>query len=445
MVENNLILGLQKLANAEKSKTFIDDLRKQNKAKVWDLNPIKINLDGGIIKHNAEDIKKAVEVLETTLKTTLENTDRIDVVDGLSENLKVVTDWLKGTRLQVTEPFDKLKSSFTANERVLKDLAAVVKTKKDELLEETYKKARVKIFEELKKLVDELIEKSEIPINLNVFEDFAEVKKKLKSMIPNEKGKLGAASLKQIKEQFDMVANPLIEAKRVAAVKEKEHNVLTQQLSKMTVSGETQVLNETLESLRELYEQADMYYPNIKESAESQITSTANMIKANIKSNEKASQDAIQKQKDEETLKRFDDGSCGNENIGTLVNLLNELEPLIIEMVYFKDIANSQWLKLKSKIDKLQNTELEKIRQENTIEMGRDSNPSHIVDSEVGIVIQEDTQEQKTELKTFKLSETDINFLNDIKINAVNEVSAKEILISSLLSHLDMTELEEIK
>ena len=77
-MKDNLIIGLQVLANAKDSTTFINDLRVQNKAKVWELNPIKINIEKGLISHNAEDIKKVILGIEKTLKTTLKDTSSID-------------------------------------------------------------------------------------------------------------------------------------------------------------------------------------------------------------------------------------------------------------------------------------------------------------------------------------------------------------------------------
>lgn len=442
-MKNNLIQDLKILANAEDSKTFIEDLRVQNKQKEWCLNPIKINLDNGMIVHNAEEIKKAVEVLQKTLLETLSATNDLLVVESLNENLKVVSEWLKGTRLQVTKPFDELKSSFTDNEKILKGLVEDIKIKKDKLLEEVYRKARIKIFIEIQILADELYKIHKITLHFKIFEDFVNVKKKLKSMIPNEKGKIGAGALKQIKENFDLIANPLIDAKQLAEVKEKEHNILTQQISKIIIIGTDEILNNSIIELNQMMEQTSMYFQNIEESAKSQIKSTISIVTANIRTNAKAIEYNKQKILDDEMIeiRSTFENSYGMMNL-TIVQVQEYINKFTsFDFSIFSDENRNNARDIATH----QIKNLNQIKYAIEQKAKEDEAPTEDNVPRETFENLEVTHMQTGEFKTFKLSEGDTYFLSKLTVDALSEEEAKEQLTNIVSNHIQMTMLSEVK
>ena len=288
--ENKFLIALKKVVEVDDLKNFFETLKSQNKAKEWDINPINISFKDGKVVHNAEQIKELVEVILSTSNDTLEDCKDMNTIDSLTFHQKLIYNWFIGTRKQLTEPFDKLKKEFTENEKLLKELDTKIKSKKDELLEKVYQKARIEIFKVLQNLSDEVIKEYAIEINLSIFEEFVNEKKKLKSMVLNTKENLGATNIKMITEKFNMVANPLIEAKQLQELKNKEQRLLSKELNKVVTSGENEDLKASLIDLRIIEDEISTYYSNIDNTAKSQIVNIVRIVENAIINNNKLSE-----------------------------------------------------------------------------------------------------------------------------------------------------------
>ena len=426
MSKNKYIGALQVLAGAKDTDTFLSELKEQNKLKVWDYNPIKIDFDKGVIIHNAEDIKNAVGILYDTLTESLKNESDIDVIDGFESNLKIISDWLKGTRLKLTSPIDELKKEFIANENVLKSLSSDIKAKRDKVLEDVYKCRRVSIFNFIQILEDDL--EHNLNLDLRVFGAFADTKKILKGFDLNTKGVLSASAQKQIKEQFEMVVNPLIEAKKLNKAIEIENNILTKQLSLIKTSGTNEELNDSITSLNEMMEQVDLMFINIKDGAINQIKATINIVQANLKANEKVIFDARLREEDFKIYNQIKSLDYNTDDINVLSGVESKANDLLGQ-IHFSDVKSMIIDYVSSNIsNKIVELKKQALK-------GFDISTKDVPRETI----------KNTDMITYSLSEIDIEFLSTFKITANSQKEAKDILIARIGTHLSMCDLLEVR
>jgi len=406
-------------------------LKEQNKLKVWTDNPIQIDFKNGGIVDNSNDLKKAVTILETTLKDSLSSTNSLDEVLMYKDNLNIVSTWLKGCRLQLTKPLDELKKSFTENEKVLDNLKDDIKLKEDSLLEEIYKVRRIHIFNEFQELEDNL--GFAIEVDFKVFESFADDKKKNKSFDVNTKGKLNAAAKEQILKQFHLVVDPIIKEKMLQEEKQKEQQLLTMQLSKIKTTGTNEDLESNIKELNLIEDTLDTYFPNIKDNAKSQILSLNKVIHDSINQNDKISKEQKQNLKDLAYIAAIGIIDTDNSDIVSLTALIEDIQncPDLNNMLpanrkKVSDIISS----LDARILELRNVKL------------RDVQVPKVEAAETPAIYP--AGKETIELKQYKLSESDIKFISEIKISAVDENVAIENMVNYIANHLAVSGLKEV-
>jgi len=427
-----LLTGFKQLSKQDSNKQFIEDLKEQNKNKDWKFSVIDINVKDGAIVTNAKDIKIEVDKLDVSLREQIETIDSVEDIEAYETTLKVIFDWLKGTRIKLTSPLDEIKSEFTSNEKKINDLFPIMRDKKEQLLEEVYKVRRLDIFKEIQTLEDEIVETyPNFELNLEVFEDFADIKKKLKTFDIGKSG-LSAGAKKQIKEQFYLVVNPILEQIKLNEVKEREQKMLEIRLKDISTTGTIEALTESQTKVSALLDDVDVFFPNIKDSAKVQINTIINVIQGNIRTIEdNAKKDEAKILNDRKNLIR----SEFEKPYGQMGLSLKDVAKIIED---FKAIDFSKYDDLSSfasDIVEMQLTNLNKIKY--AIEMSSKAKVEAAAPVEV-------VRDPITKTNTYKLSAKDIETLNSITITAENQQMAKEIFIQRLSMHFQMSDLEEI-
>jgi len=402
----------------------LSSLKKQNKDKVWTDRIINLKVDDkGNFIHNAEDITKAVksgiEVLENNIKTT----NSLDDLALWKSNLKVLIDWISGTRLESTSIMDNLKKELIIPEQLLKKMNDPLKEKEDELNEKIYMIRKSSIIDYFETLSKEL----EFEIDLNVFDSFCDLKKKTKVFDLNKSEKLSAAAIKQIEDEFKKFVDPIIEEKRLNAIIEKEQKFLTKELSLILTSGTNEILEKSLIALDKIKMSIDTDYSSLKEYANMQINNTIDLVNNSILNNKRFEKQTIQNEKDIKFLNSLDEIDMDSKVISYLELMLQSIEK-------YEDLDNmipSNRDKANKKIAALDGLILELRRFE--------MNKKAPIKKETPKV--ENVPTISTE-KSYKLSSDTIELLSELTAYANNEDEAKENIINSIRAILDMEGLE---
>jgi len=445
----------------------IVSIKEQNKAKAWNTRLLTLSVDNkGNFVHNANEIKSAVSRGMEVLKANIELTNSLDELEMYNDTLNTLFLWIQGTRKESTSNMDQLKKVLSEPEKLLSDMKPLLKEKIEKLNEEIFKIRRINIFNEFQTLEDES-ELNECDINFEVFNSFADEKKKTKTYDLNKSGNLSAAAKTAIKQQFDLVANPIIEARKLSKLKEKEQNLLTLQLSKIETSGTNEELQLSINELNSIEDTLDTYFPNIKDNAKSQILSLNKIIHNAIDQNDRISKENAQNEKDLNFISAVSVVDIDNtSDINSLTSLLADLEnyeDLNNMLPKNKRTAKDLIIKLDTKIQTLKQNELKNIyvpiEKAAPVELKNDCKidpiPKEVIEEHNDYFddvvnheihpVGKETIEVKTELKQFKLSDKDIKFISEIKISAVDNLSAVGMLIEYISNHLDFCGLEEIK
>jgi hypothetical protein len=428
----------------ESQDKFLKRLVNENKDKKWTFNFIEIAVDkSGDLKHNAEKIGKGVESLEEDIDVIIAKETNPEAIDGHLTSLRILYEWMKGTRLKLTSPFDEMKSSFIGNEKTVEDLGKKLKQKRIDLLQKEFDNNKILIRDLLAYLRDGVSNDYGIIINMNSFEDFIEAKSKLKSFYPTKAKVLGAAATGQINDQFDLIANPLIKAKKLEEIKAKEQALLSKDLAKIAMDGDIDALENNLSALLLMIEEVDTFYENIKDSAIMQINNTKGNIKRQITVKE---QEAAKKIEDDrinaiiDEYKKIDTSEMdipglsklhyqmAEENIPELGGLVGDVYAKILEL---KNKALLDASKPNAEIEVSGGTYARQpVTMNNPTDGVGDTNP-----------VSESTQKESMS-KTYCLSESDINFLGALFVEAENEEIAKLEILNRVGAHLDMIDLE---
>ena len=328
---DSIVTDFKKLTD-NKSNSFLAEIKEQNKLKVWVSSPIKIEIKEGHLWSNNVEIADIVTNAKQTLESTIKTLDLNQVIQQ-SEDLKIITDYIKGNRINLTTPFDNMKKSFTASESILVDMQKTLKAKSEELQEEIYKVRKVNIANEFQVLKDDLKSEFDLNIDLKVFEDFMNTKKKAKVFDLNSKG-LSSSAKKQIKEQFDLVANPLIEAKKQRDIVDKEQQFLTKELSSIKTMGTDEELQNSIKELNVIDANIKTLYSNVN-NAKSQVTNLMQLVQNGIKANEKNSAEIMQDMDDNIVLDSMSEIDFESDDFEYLLRILERYEnnPKFVNML----------------------------------------------------------------------------------------------------------------
>lgn len=426
--QNKQIEVFKSLANTDIGDLdFFELLSKQNKEKVWKHNPIKVSIEDGIFIHNAEEIKSAVTDLVSFADKKIADAKTVDDVEAMKKQTNIIKDWLLGTRKQITEPFDKLKSAFTESEKSLSKID--FKTKIDALNEAVYKKRRASIIKELEHLINSS-EYIKDEITMKHFESFIEIKKKIKVFDLNTKLELSATAKKQVKEQFELITEPLVKAKQLEQKTNTEHNNLAIQIAQINELD----LDKKISAFEGMLHNVEMSFEVIQASAKASINTQIALAKTAIKVKE---QEARQKQEadlDEPIMVQIRGINLQDESISSLENTLNlasqdrdrlKSDGLIVEANYIlKNVEN--------RISELKHQEILKQQQEAPQEIAQETQQEEITPKPIV---------EHTDSK-FRLSEEDVQIVRLFAVEADTEDEAKEMMVEEFRFHLSMIELK---
>ncbi len=425
-MENKQLQAIKDIAGIKISDIdFFDKLEIQNKEKTWQYNPIQISVEDGLLTHNAENVSEAVENLVAFIDEKIEESESVDEINGIKKQSSIIHAWISGTRQQLTKPFDDLKSSFTKSEKSLKDID--FKTKIDLLNEAVYRKRKSSIEKELQSLITE----SGFNIELITFKDFIDVKKKIKGFDVNKKDELSAAAKKTIKEQFDLVMKPMIEAKQIQENTTRENNQFATQMSHIKESDiESQLLK-----LEEMRNGLELNYTNIIDSAKAQINAEISIINIKIKTAKQEEERKKEANLDAPIMEAIRFINVESDDIAYLEETFSlasqdrdklKNEALTVE-------ANYILQRVQNRIAELKKQELLKQQQED------DRNRAMVDAQEQNI--HEDIQ--SVDDGKYMLSREDIEFVGNFRVEAGSEEIAKNEMVEMFRLHIEMVELRK--
>ena len=259
---------------------FWEDIKKQNKEKKWSVTPVKIEFKEGQIVENSEQIKQLVNLMQNWAENELKVTD-IDILEKDTEIVRVIYEWFSGSRKQITKKFDEIKKNFTAVEADIKNIGLSFKQRKEELLEEEYKKRELALIGEIRSQLDLIKDTHNIDLDINLFSDFITTKRKTK--ILTEKGQLTKKIKDEIKTKINEVLEPVLKEREAQKLKEQDLQKLTLDLQDINVNSLfIEELEHAHNHLQALLNTIDIRYPNAIKEAEAQLSTNIKLVKANI-------------------------------------------------------------------------------------------------------------------------------------------------------------------
>ena len=298
METQEIILKISTLANYKDPEKFWEDIKAQNKAKKWSVTPVKIEFKDGQIVENSEDVARLVELMKSWAENKLKAVD-IDTIEKNTEIVRVVYEWFSGSRKQTTKKFDEIKKNFTAIESEIKNIGLAFKQRKEELLEEEYKKREAAIIAELKTELNFVKEKYGIELNENLFSDFIAAKRKTKVL--TEKGALTKKIKDDIKAKVKEILEPILKERGVQRLKEQDLQKLALDLQDINTNA---LFVEELENAKgkliQLLNTVKMRYPNAEQEADAQLRANIRLVEANIaRLKAEAEKEALRKAEEE--------------------------------------------------------------------------------------------------------------------------------------------------
>ena len=298
MKTQEIITKISTLANYKDPEKFWEDIKAQNKAKKWSVTPVKIEFKDGQIVENSEDVARLVELMKSWAENKLKAVD-IDTIEKNTEIVRVVYEWFSGSRKQTTKKFDEIKKNFTAVESEIKNIGLVFKQRKEELLEEEYKKREAAIIAELKTELNFVKEKYGIELNENLFSDFIAAKRKTKVL--TEKGALTKKIKDDIKAKVKEILDPILKEREAQRLKEQDLQKLTLDLQDINTNA---LFVEELENAKgkliQLLNTVKMRYPNAEQEADAQLRANIRLVEANIaRLKAEAEKEALRKAEEE--------------------------------------------------------------------------------------------------------------------------------------------------
>ena len=251
-------------------------------------NLFQMSMKEGKVSSNSKSILKVLELLKEGTAEMISTGSLSEITDHQTI-LKEMQTWVKKCRTEITQPMDSTKSELMEVEKFFNPIMIETKEAIELLKQEEYKKGELNISREFESLILE----ARLDINIGIFKDFIDVKKKAKTYQElNKKDQLSKSAKDNIREQFDMVANPIREQ---IAQKEKQDNEYKQfnyNLSKAEDAISIEELRALLPSL----------YPTIIESAEMALNGKLDIIKAKEIAEQKTSDAENKKEADKEAM-----------------------------------------------------------------------------------------------------------------------------------------------
>jgi len=291
-MSNSLIGNLEKVVMTS---NLLDTLKIENKSKCWSNSVIKVDIVDNKFITNANEIEVVIKSASEKVIDFVENTTSVLEVTAKADEIKLITDWLIGTRRELTQPFDMLKKSFTKNEDMLKKMLNLCKDKIEILNENIFIKRAEAINEKFQILIND----DKLDINLSVFSQFVMNKRRLQAYKLNNTGLLSNTAHKHIQAEYNLVALPLKELREKAILQEKEQSDLSTKLASIKTNGSFEELSEQLVILSTIRDSINFMYPNNCNSAISQVANYVSIIKSAIVSLEntkKSTEEAPKKQ-----------------------------------------------------------------------------------------------------------------------------------------------------
>jgi len=299
---------------------------------------------------NVEALDSYISELTVYVDESVKNDLDIEVVEIKIKEIKDTKDGFIDFRKSFTTPLDGIKKEFTARETKIEEQRNRLVTRKEEMLETTYKIAEEAIKTEFERLQSD---NNNIVPNMEVFDSFVSAQRKVKGMLPNEKGLLGKASLEKIEKEFELHVKPIRDAKTLEDLKAKEQKQFEMYLENLNVKSDNiQELEAVIINLEQFKNQVEELYPNIIDSCTRTIDNKIGLAKSNIntlkvihkqKEAEEAQRKAVAEvvavnNLDDEILKEIESIESGLKIISDDKGMLNEklerLRVLAVSMKY---------------------------------------------------------------------------------------------------------------
>lgn len=156
------------------------------------------------------------------------------VIEEISKRKKIKNNFIEWRR-SWTSPITAVVREFTPKETRMDENIDRLVAQKEKMLETTYKVAEESIRAEFKRLQSE---NDNIVPNMTVFDSFVEAQRKVKGMLPNDKGVLGKASLEKIEKEFEKHVAPIREMKALEELKAKEQKQFEMYLENVDTSSD---------------------------------------------------------------------------------------------------------------------------------------------------------------------------------------------------------------
>lgn len=298
MNTREIIAKIGTLANYKDPEKFWEDIKAQNKTKKWSVTPVKIEFKDGQIVENSEDVAKLVTLMKNWAENELKQTD-IDALEKDTEIVRVVYEWFSGSRKQTTKTFDEIKKNFTAIEANIKNIGLAFKQRKEELLEEEYKRRTLAITTHIKYELSLVEKEYGIKLNVNLFSDFITQKRKTKVLTGKEQ--LTKKIKDDIKTKVNEILEPILKEREAQKLKEQDLQKLTLDLQDINTNGLfIEEFESAKEKLQRVLNTAEMRYPNAAEEAKAQLRANISLVGANIaRLKAEAEKEALKKAEEE--------------------------------------------------------------------------------------------------------------------------------------------------
>jgi len=362
--------------------------------------PFKVTVSGSTIASNAIVLANNFKAELEKDTTELIKSGSLSDLEVHDKKLKDAQKQIKEYRTEITSPLDATKKDLMEVEKVFTPFITETKKAIDLLKQEEFKKGEGNILKEFDRLVSE----SKLNIDTNIFKDFVNEKKKAKTYQDlNKKFELSKSAKDNIKAQFDMVANPILEQMALKEKQDAEYEQFNYSLSNAGTEPQIEELRALLPTL----------YPTIQESAEMAINSKLDIIRAKKVAEEKAS--------------LIEDDAEDMKAIKTAYIEAMEMQSINdVSGAIFDIIAKSEILVLKDNITIAQ-TYIKKLK-------------AH---KESIAFKPEPIKETKT--AGYKIPQSEIQFLMDFRSDKLDEFEAIEDLVKKLKMHLELTGLEKVE
>jgi len=266
----------------------------------------------------------------------------VGVVERKIKEIKDTRDNFLDFRKSFTSPLDGIKREFTSREKEIETQRNRLIDRKDEMLEVVYQIAEEVIKEELNRLQKD---SGDIAPDMSVFDSFVSVQRKIKGMLPNDKGVLGKASLEKIEKEFEKHVAPIREAKKLEELKATEQKQFEMYLENLNVSSNNiSELEAVVINLTKMKDTIPDFYPNIIDQCVRTLDNKIGLAKGNI--NTLKALEAQQKAEDvvKEVEARVEEIRDADDDV---ISMLNSIESGLLIISGDKSELEAQLTKMR--------------------------------------------------------------------------------------------------